>query len=73
MPLDFKSKICHYIHQNFRSRYKTNREFADAIGVDEKVVRLIQQNDYNLSLNKFKLICDSQGVKMSSVLEKIGE
>jgi len=73
MPHNFKSKVCQYIHQNFRSKYKTNREFADAVGVDEKVVRLIQQNEYNLSLNKFKQICDAQEVKMSYVLEQIGE
>lgn len=66
-------KVCRYIHQNFRSNYKSNREFADNCGIDEKTVRLIQQEKYNLSLNLFKQICESQNVKMSQVLQEIGE
>lgn len=73
MSEDFSKKLCIYIHQNFRSKYKSNREFGDAAGIDEKVVRLIQLEEYNLSLKKFKLICDSQNIKMSKVLEEIGE
>ena len=41
--------------------------------IDEKTVRLIQQEKYNLSLIKFKQICDTQGLKMSDVLNHIGE
>lgn len=66
-------KVCRYIHQNFRSKYKSNREFADSCGIDEKTVRLIQQEKYNLSLNLFKQICDAQEVKMSDVLAEIEE
>ena len=73
MSKDFSKRLCSYIHENFRSKYKSNREFADVAGIDEKVVRLIEQEEYNLSLKKFKLICDSQNVKMSKVLENIGE
>lgn len=73
MSEELTKKLCQYIHLNFRSLYKSNREFADAVGIDEKVVRLIQQEQYNLSLKKFKLICDSQDVKMSQVLHEIGE
>lgn len=73
MSKEFSKKLCVYIHVNFRSKYKSNREFADVAGIDEKVVRLIQQEEYNLSLKKFKLICDSQDIKMSTVLKDIGE
>lgn len=73
MSEDFKKKLCSYIHENFRSKYKSNREFADAANINEKVVRLIQQGEYNLTLNKFKQICDSQDIKMSEVLAGIGE
>lgn len=73
MSEDFKMRLCAYIYENFRSKYNSNREFADAAGVDEKVVRLIQQRLYNLTLKKFKQICDSQNVKMSKVLSEIGE
>lgn len=66
-------KVCRYIHQNFRSKYKSNREFADSCGIDEKTVRLIQQEKYNLSLNLFKQICDAQEVKMSEVLAEVEE
>ncbi len=66
-------KLCRYIHQNFRSKYKSNRDFALSCGIDEKTVRLIQQEKYNLSLNLFKQICESQNVQMSSVLIEIGE
>ena len=66
-------KLCRYIYKNFRSKYKSNREFALDCEIDEKTVRLIQQEKYNLSLVKFKQICDSQGVKMSDVLHQIGE
>jgi DNA-binding Xre family transcriptional regulator len=73
MDSELTSKICQYIHKNFRSKYNSNREFADVCGVDEKVVRLIQQEKYNLSLNKFKQICDAQSVKMSDILKEINE
>jgi len=66
-------KVCRYIHQNFRSKFKSNREFADSCGIDEKTVRLIQQEKYNLSLNLFKQICEAQNVKMSQVLKEIEE
>lgn len=66
-------KVCRYIHQNFRSKFKSNREFADSCGIDEKTVRLIQQEKYNLSLNLFKQICETQNVKMSQVLKEIEE
>ncbi len=73
MSEDFKKKLCSYIYNNFRSKYNSNREFADAANINEKVVRLIQMGEYNLTLNKFKQICDSQNIKMSTVLKNIGE
>jgi DNA-binding XRE family transcriptional regulator len=66
-------KVCRYINENFRPRYKSNREFADSCGVDEKTMRLIQEENYNLSLLLFQRICDSQSVKMSEILAKIGK
>lgn len=66
-------KVCRYIHKNFRSKYKSNREFADSCGIDEKTVRLIQQEKYNMSLKLFKQICDAQDVNMSEVLASIKE
>jgi DNA-binding XRE family transcriptional regulator len=73
MESELTLKICRYIHKNFRSQYKSNMEFADACGIDEKTVRLIQQEKYNLSLLKFKQICDAQSTKMSDVLKDISE
>lgn len=73
MDNELTVKICRYIHNNFRLKYKSNRDFALSSGVDEKTVRLIQQEKYNLSLSKFKQICDSQNVKMSDVLKDIEE
>lgn len=66
-------KLCRYIHQNFRSKYKSNRDFALSCGVDEKTIRLIQQEKYNPSLSLLKRICDSQNVKMSQILSEIDE
>ena len=66
-------KVCRYIHQNFRSEYTSNREFANDCGVDEKTIRLIQQEKYNLSLKLFKQICESQNIKMSDVLIELEE
>jgi len=66
-------KVCRYIHKNLRSKYKSNRDFALTCGIDEKTVRLIQQEKYNLSLLKFKQICDAQNIKMSAVLKEIDE
>lgn len=66
-------KVCRYIYKNFRSKYKSNREFADCCGIDEKTVRLIQQEKYNLTLNLFKQICEAQNVKMSEILKEIEE
>lgn len=66
-------KVCKYINEKFRPNYKSNRDFSLTCGIDEKTVRLIQQENYNLSLKLFKQICDSQNVKMSDVLSDIGE
>ena len=70
---EFTSKLCNYIIKNFRSKYASNRDFALTCGIDEKTVRLIQQEKYNLSLKLFHQICESQNVKMSDVLREIGE
>lgn len=73
MENELSVKVCRYIYKNFRTKYKSNREFADSCGIDEKTVRLIQQEDYNPSLNLFKQICEAQGVKMSEVMAAIDE
>lgn len=73
MEQELAGKVCRYIYKEFRPKYKSNREFADSCGIDEKTVRLIQQEVYNPSLNLFKQICDAQGVKMSFVLTEVGE
>ncbi len=73
MEKEFTEKICRFIYDNFRKKYKSNLEFALTAGIDEKTVRLINQENYNLSLLKFKQICDSQNIKMSEVLNRIGE
>jgi DNA-binding Xre family transcriptional regulator len=41
--------------------------------IDEKTTRLIQKENYNLSVELLKKICDVQEVKMSDVLSAIGE
>ena len=66
-------KLCKYVHLNFRSNYKSNRDFALSCGIDEKTIRLIQQEKYNMSVKLFKKICESQNVKMSTVLLNINE
>jgi len=73
MSEELTIKLCRYIYSKFRSKYTSNREFAADCGVDEKTVRLIQQEKYNLSLLKFQQICESQQVKMSDVLKDIKE
>ncbi len=73
MDSDLTVKICKYINLHFRPKYKSNRDFSLTCEIDEKTVRLIQQENYNLSLKLFKQICDSQEVKMSDVLKEIGE
>lgn len=73
MENEFTSKICRYIYKKFRPNYKSNRDFALQSGVDEKTIRLIQQEKYNLSLLKFKQICDAHNVKMSYILKEINE
>lgn len=73
MEEEFTKKICRFIYDNFRNKYKSNLEFALNAGIDEKTVRLINQEKYNLSLLKFKQICDSQNIKMSTILQKVGE
>lgn len=73
MEAELTINLCRYIHKNLRVNYKSNRDFALSCGIDEKTVRLIQQEKYNLSLKLFKQICDSQNIKMSTVLAKINE
>jgi len=66
-------KLCRYINEHFRPKYKSNRDFALSCGIDEKNVRQIQQEKYNPSINLLKRICESQNVKISKVLNAIGE
>jgi hypothetical protein len=73
MDSDLTVKICKYINSNFRPKYKYNLDFSLTCEIDEKTGRLIQQENYNLSLKLFKQICDAQNVKMSDVLREIGE
>lgn len=73
MDNELTVKLCRYIYKNFRLKYKSNRDFALSCGIDEKTVRLIQQEKYNLSLSKFKQICDAQNVRMSDILKEIEE
>ena len=73
MNEDLTVRLCKYINENFRPNYKSNLDFSLTCGIDEKTVRLIQQEKYNMSLKLFKQICDAQDVKMSEVLIKIGE
>jgi DNA-binding Xre family transcriptional regulator len=73
MNNEFTEKVCKYIYQEFRPKFKSNNDFALHCGVSEKMIRLIQQGKYNLSLEKFKQICDAMEVKMSEVLKDISE
>lgn len=73
MPEELTVKICRYINKNMRPKYSSNVEFADTCGVDEKTIRLIQQENFNMSLKLFQRICESQEIKMSDVLKAIGE
>ena len=70
---DIAVKICKYINKNFRKKYKSNRDFSLTCGIDEKTVRLIQQEKYNPSSKLLKQICDSQDVKLSELFRDIGE
>lgn len=67
------NKVCNYINDNFRSKYKTNYEFAAAASIDEKTVRQIAKGKISISLVTLKKICDSQKIKMSTVLKAIEE
>lgn len=73
MSEELTGKLCKYINKNFRPKYKSNRDFSLTCGIDEKTVRLIQQESYNMSMKLFKQICDAQNVKMSEVLKEIQE
>ena len=66
-------KVCAYITEFIRPKYNSNTELANVAGVDEKTIRLILKGDFNLSLDLFKKICDSQNIKPSEVLNYIGE
>ena len=73
MPAELRVKLCRYINENFRPKYKSNRDFAKACGINEATLRLIGKGSYNPSLELFQSICHSQEVKMSDVLREIGE
>ena len=65
--------VCQYINTHFRVKYKSNRDFSLACGIDEKTGRLIKQGSYNMSLKLLNQICFAHNVKMSEVLLAIGE
>ncbi len=56
-----------------KTKFKTNVEFASACEVDEKSIRRIFLGEQNISLNILKRICTALDIKMSEVLNEIGE
>lgn len=73
MDKTLTTKLCKYIYKNFRSKYKSNRDFAIDCNIDEKTVRLIQQEKYNMSIRILSQICEAQNVKLSTIFKEIGE
>jgi len=71
--LSLKQKLCKYLYTTYRDKYKSNLDFALSCGVDEKTIRLIQQGNYNMSIELFEKICISQQIKPSEVFLSIGE
>ncbi len=66
---ELKARLCNYVYKNFRSKYRSNRDFALSCGIDEKTIRLIQQGKYNMSVDLLGRICASQNVKISTVFK----
>ena len=65
-------RVCKYISEEIRPKFKSNLEMAGVADVDEKTIRLILAGDYNLSLELFERICDAGKIKMSTVLRRVG-
>lgn len=69
-----KKKICNYIAEEWISKAKSNRQFAEDHAIDEKVVRRILEPEGNgVSLTTIERICEAREIKISDFFILIGE
>ena len=71
MSEDFLIKLGQIISVKAKLRYKTNLEFADECGIDEKSIRRILKGEQNFSINIFLKICNALDTKMSDLLSEV--
>ncbi len=72
--VSLKKKICNYIAKEWISKSKSNRQFADDHGIDEKVVRrILKPEGSGVSLTTLERICEAREIKISKLFQLIGE
>ncbi|WHT38803.1 MULTISPECIES: helix-turn-helix domain-containing protein [Myroides] len=58
-------KIVEFIRDEWLVKHSNNSQFARDHGIDEKIVRLIKDdNTYSISLNTLIKICDARGLSL---------
>lgn len=72
MDQSISKRICGYISDEIRPKFKSNLEMAGAADIDEKTVRLILAGDYNMTLELLEKICTAGKIKMSTLLKRVG-
>lgn len=69
---DLNRNICNYIAKNWIGDNQPKTEFALNHNIDEKTVRRIYNDDnYNISLNTLKKICEARNIKLSEFFKLI--
>ncbi|MEC3906435.1 helix-turn-helix transcriptional regulator [Tamlana sp. 2201CG12-4] len=72
--VSLKKKICNYIAEEWISKSKSNRQFAEDHAIDEKVVRrILKPEGSGISLTTLERICEAREIKISDFFQMIGE
>ena len=72
--VSLKKKICNYIAEEWISKAKSNRQFAEDHAIDEKVVRrILEPNGSGVSLTTIERICEAREIKISEFFALIDE
>ena len=69
-----KEKICEFISEEWISKSKSNRQFAEDHAIDEKSVRRILDPEVRgISLTTIERICEAREIKISDFFILIDE
>lgn len=65
------NKLGDHVQKKARAKFKSNSEFADISGVNEKTIRRIYSGKQNLTIKVLEKICIALEIKISDLFKSI--